>query len=613
MTEIAKAYVQIVPTTKDMGRNLQEAMAPAADQAGQSAGKGWSSGFASAAKTAVGAVATGITEAARAAATLTKSAVDSYADYEQFVGGIETLFGDSAGQVVKDASDAFKTAGMSANDYMSTAIQSAAAMINSLGGDTEKAAGMMNMSITDMSDNVNKMGTNMQSVQDAYRGFSRGNFTMLDNLALGFAGTKEGMQELLDKAKELSGVDYDINSYSDIVQAIHVVQTEMGITGTTAKEASETIAGSTGAMKAAWQNLVTGLADGNADIEGLVNNLVGTIVGENGEGGVLGNIIPAVQRALDGITQLITTAVPKIVPAVIQIITENLPKLVEAGMAILQALVKGIVDALPQIMDAATEIIFTIVDGIIDALPELIPAVVEVTLTIVEKLTEPDTLMKLIDAAFQIIGAVAEGLIKALPTLIEKVPKIMGNLLQAILQFLPKLSESGAKLIIELAKGLMQGIGDIVKAIGNVLGKIKDAIMEKVQQAKQWGADLIQNFVGGIKSKMSGLAGTVRNIGQGIKNMLGFSEPKEGPLSDFHTYAPDMMQLFAKGIRDNEHLITDQIRSSFSLGPAFAGAAVPAAAAGAGTNTYNITVNGIEELEELLQWYQSRQVRARMA
>ena len=374
MTEIAKAYVQIVPTTKDMGRNLQEAMAPAADQAGQSAGKGWSSGFASAAKSAVGAVATGITVATGAAAALTKSAVDSYADYEQFVGGVETLFGDSAGQVVKDASDAFKTAGMSANDYMNTAIQSAAAMINSLGGDTEKAAGLMNMSITDMSDNVNKMGTNMQSVQDAYRGFSRGNFTMLDNLALGFAGTKEGMQELLDKAKELSGVDFNIDSYSDIVQAIHVVQTEMGITGTTAKEASETIAGSTSAMKAAWQNLVTGLADGNADIEGLVNNLVGTIVGENGEGGVLGNIIPAVQRALDGITQLISTAVPQIIPVVIQLITDNLPKLVEAGMAILQALVKGIVDALPQIMDAATEIIFTIVDGIIDALPELIPA-----------------------------------------------------------------------------------------------------------------------------------------------------------------------------------------------------------------------------------------------
>lgn len=613
MTEIAKAYVQIVPTTKDMGRNLQEAMAPAADQAGQSAGKGWSSGFASAAKSAVGAVATGITVATGAAAALTKSAVDSYADYEQFVGGVETLFGDSAGQVVKDASDAFKTAGMSANDYMNTAIQSAAAMINSLGGDTEKAAGLMNMSITDMSDNVNKMGTNMQSVQDAYRGFSRGNFTMLDNLALGFAGTKEGMQELLDKAKELSGVDFNIDSYSDIVQAIHVVQTEMGITGTTAKEASETIAGSTGAMKAAWQNLVTGLADGNADIEGLVNNLVGTIVGENGEGGVLGNIIPAVQRALDGITQLITTAVPKIVPAVIQIITENLPKLVEAGMAILQSLVKGIVDALPEILAAAGEIIITIADGLIQALPELIPALVEVTMTIVEKLTDPDVISKMLEVAVKIIGALAEGLIKALPTLIEKVPVIIGNLVKCILEFLPQLLESGVKLIAELAKGVLEGAGSVIKAIGDLMGKVRDAIHEKVEQAKQWGADLIQNFISGITSKVSGLWNTIKSIAGGIKNMLGFSEPKEGPLSNFHTYAPDMMELFAKGIRDNEHLITDQIRSSFNLGQAFTGAAAGTAAVGASTNTYNITVNGIEELEELLEWYQSRQVRARMA
>ena len=613
MTEIAKAYVQIIPTTKDMGRNLQEAMAPAADQAGQSAGKGWSSGFASAAKTAVGAVATGITVATGAAAALTKSAVDSYADYEQFVGGVETLFGDSAGQVVKDASDAFKTAGMSANDYMNTAIQSAAAMINSLGGDTEKAAGMMNMSITDMSDNVNKMGTNMQSVQDAYRGFSRGNFTMLDNLALGFAGTKEGMQELLDKAKELSGVDFNIDSYSDIVQAIHVVQTEMGITGTTAKEASETIAGSTSAMKAAWQNLVTGLADGNADIEGLVNNLVGTIVGENGEGGVLGNIIPAVQRALDGITQLITTAVPKIVPAVIQIITENLPKLVEAGMAILQSLVKGIVDSLPEILAAAGEIIITIADGLIQALPELIPALVEVTMTIVEKLTDPDVISKMLEVAVKIIGALAEGLIKALPTLIEKVPQIIGNLIKCILEFLPQLLESGVKLIAELAKGVLQGAGSVIEAIGNLMQKVRDAIHEKVEQAKQWGADLIQNFISGITSKVSGLWNTIKSIAGGIKNMLGFSEPKEGPLSNFHTYAPDMMELFAKGIRDNEHLITDQIRSSFDFGrTAFTGTAA-GAAAGATTNTYNITVNGIEELEELLQWYNSRQVRARMA
>ena len=228
-----------------------------------------------------------------------KQAVEAYANYEQLAGGVETLFGDSAQRVLNDANQAFKTAGMSMNEYMETSIQSAASLISSLGGDQAKAAEMMNMSITDMADNVNKMGTTMEGVQNAYRGFSRGNFTMLDNLALGFSGTKEGMQELLDKAREISGFKYDISSYADIVEAIHVVQTEMhisGITaeeaaeavrngtmteaeafaamGTTAKEAATTIQGSLSMTKSAWQNLLVGIADENADFNALVINLV---------------------------------------------------------------------------------------------------------------------------------------------------------------------------------------------------------------------------------------------------------------------------------------------------------------------------------------------------
>lgn len=610
-TTIAQAYVQIMPSTKGIGNDLSSQLNGELSSAGESGGKSWTSGFKSAATGAAKTIATGLGVAKTAAAALTKSVVSSYADYEQFVGGVETLFGDSAGKVISDASNAFKTAGMSANDYMNTTITSAAAMINSLGGDTEKAADMMNMSITDMSDNVNKMGTNMQSVQDAYRGFSRGNFTMLDNLALGFAGTKEGMQELLDKAEELSGVKFDISSYSDIVQAIHTVQEEMGITGTTAKEASETIAGSVGAMKSAWQNLVTGLADGNADISGLVNNLITTLVGEGGEGGVINNILPAVQQALDGIIQLITTAVPQIIPIIVDLITTNLPNLVKAGMEILKSVAQGIVDALPDLLQAGVEIISTVADGIIDALPELIPALVEVTLLIVEKLTDPDMLAKMLEAGIKILLAVGEGLIKAIPKLVEHVPKIIGNLIQVILEFLPQLLESGVKLIEELAKGVVEGAGAVITAIGNMMKKVKDAIKEKIEQAKQWGADLIQKFIDGIKSKLSGLWNTVSGIAEKIKGFLGFSEPKEGPLSNFHTYAPDMMKLFAQGIRENEHLITDQIGRSFSFGGAItAGAAVGAVG---GTTNYNITVNGIEELEEMLRWFESRQIVARMA
>lgn len=254
-----------------------------------------------------------------------KQAVEAYANYEQLAGGVETLFGDSAQKVLNDANQAFKTAGMSMNEYMETSIQSAASLISSLGGDQAKAAEMMNMSITDMADNVNKMGTTMEGVQNAYRGFSRGNFTMLDNLALGFSGTKEGMQELLDKAREISGFKYDISSYADIVEAIHVVQTEMGITGTTAREAATTIQGSLSMTKSAWQNLLVGIADENADFNALVANLVdsATMAGKN--------LIPRIEQVIGGIGN----GVEKLLP----IILDNVPKAISrAAPGILNAL-----------------------------------------------------------------------------------------------------------------------------------------------------------------------------------------------------------------------------------------------------------------------------------
>lgn len=216
-------------------------------------------------------------KAASAFGEISKAALEGYANFEQLSGGIDTLFGSASDAVMKNAEQAFRAAGMSANEYMETAIGFSAALINSVGGDTEKAADLADRAISDMSDNANKMGTTLESLQNAYRGFSRGNFTMLDNLALGFSGTKEGMQELLDKAEELSGVQFDISSYADIVEAIHVVQTEMGITGTTAAEAAETISGSVATMKAAWENWLAGLGNANADMSGLTDNLIDSV------------------------------------------------------------------------------------------------------------------------------------------------------------------------------------------------------------------------------------------------------------------------------------------------------------------------------------------------
>ena len=320
-----------------------------------------------------------------AVVALTKQAIDGYKDYEQLTGGIQTLYGENskaAEDMMKHASEAWKTSGMSANEYMETAIESSAALINALGGDTEKAAAMMDMSITDMSDNVNKMGTSMEAVQNAYRGFSRGNFTMLDNLALGFAGTKEGMQQLLDKATEYAAKNgeirnFSIDSYADIVDAIHIVQTEMGITGTTAKEASTTIQGSIGAMKSAWSNLVTGLADDNADLGKLIDDFIVSIIGENGKGGVINNILPAVERALNGIVNLITEVAPKLIPLAVDILIQHLPQIIEAGTDIIVALITGLVQALPQLVAAIPQILSAIWNALKDGWPQIKEAGIE--------------------------------------------------------------------------------------------------------------------------------------------------------------------------------------------------------------------------------------------
>lgn len=315
-------------------------------------------GLATVAKASAAAVGT----AAAGIAAITKQSVDAYGSYEQLAGGIETLFGASAQKVLENSEKAFKTAGMSMNEYMETSIQSAASLINSLGGDQAKAAELMDLSITDMADNVNKMGTSMEGVQNAYRGFSRGNFTMLDNLALGFAGTKEGMQELLDKAHELSGVDYDIDSYSDIVQAIHVVQQEMGITGTTAKEAAGTIQGSVGSMKAAWEDLKVNLVRGDGDLNKSIDTLLESALT------VFDNIEPKIERAMGGVASFVEKASPIIAEKLPPIVEKILPSLLTTGATLVTAIGKGIAGAMPALINSGKTLLAGIMPEITSTL-----------------------------------------------------------------------------------------------------------------------------------------------------------------------------------------------------------------------------------------------------
>ena len=282
---------------------------------------------------------------------LGKASVEAYAEYEQLVGGVETLFGKSADTVKQYAQDAYMTAGLSANEYMEQVTSFSASLLQSLGGNTAAAADYGNQAVIDMADNANKMGTAIESIQNAYQGFAKGNFTMLDNLKLGYGGTREEMQRLLEDAEKISGIHYDISSFADITQAIHTIQEEMGIAGTTAEEAGSTIQGSIGMVKAAWENLLTGLADPDADIDQLIENLLNSVTT------AAENIIPA-----------ITTFIVKLIDAITS--PENVKNLAIAGGKILLAILAGIGEATLAILDNAKQLVLDIVKGIGDGLKQ---------------------------------------------------------------------------------------------------------------------------------------------------------------------------------------------------------------------------------------------------
>lgn len=330
-------------------------------------GSALKSGLAVAAKAAAAATAA----AAGAVIALTKSAVENYGEYEQLVGGVETLFKDSAGTVEEYAKNAYQTAGLSANEYMETVTSFSASLLQSMGNDTAAAAEKADQAITDMSDNANKMGTDMQSIQNAYQGFAKQNYTMLDNLKLGYGGTKEEMQRLIDDANALNAAqgnytNYSIESYADIVDAIHTVQTEMGITGTTALEASTTIEGSIGAMKAAYANFVTGLGNDNADISELSSQLIQSV------GTVAENVLSVVETVLKNIAETVQRDGPEMIEKFVSYAIEKLPKVISLGLQMVISLVKGIAQNIPQLVTSVLNMMATIVKTIWESLPDII-------------------------------------------------------------------------------------------------------------------------------------------------------------------------------------------------------------------------------------------------
>jgi phage-related protein len=476
--------------------------------------KSLSSKIGSMAKTSATAVAGMVAAATTAVATLAGLSVKQYAEYEQLTGGVETLFKNSSDKVMEYANNAYKAAGMSANEYMNTITGFAASLLQGLGGDTEKAAKIGNMAVEDMADNANKMGTSIELIQNAYQGFAKQNYTMLDNLKLGFGGTKEEMQRLLQEASKISGIKYDISNFSDIIEAIHVIQNEMGITGTTAKEAASTIEGSLSMTKSAWTNLLTGMADDNADFDKLVDNLVNS-VGTLGE-----NLLPRIEIAINGIGKLIDKLLPSIINKIPELISSILPGMVQAGINVTSSLVNGIVESLPMLLEIGLQALTTLGKGIAKNLPTLIPTIVNLMVSMCDMIIE--NLPLIVDVAIDIILALVQGLVSALPTLIAEVPRIINSFANAIYNALPQILMAGVQIIGMLIKGLIQSIPTLVANIPQIIMAIVNVFT--LMNWASIGKNLITGIGNGIKSMVSNIGTvakfTAESVVNGIKGIF---------------------------------------------------------------------------------------------
>lgn len=626
-------YAKISMDTSGYEKSLDDASSKASDFASK-----LKSGLATAAK--VGAAA--LTAAAAGVTALTKASIDQYAEYEQLVGGVDTLFKSASDKVQQYADKAYETAGMSANEYMNTVTSFSASLLQSLEGDTEAAAQKADQAITDMADNANKMGTSMEMIQNAYQGFAKQNYTMLDNLKLGYGGTKEEMQRLLKDAEKLSGVKYDLSSYADIVDAIHVVQTEMGITGTTAREASTTIQGSVASMKGAWQNLVTAIAADGWDIGVYVDNFVSSVkvVGQN--------VIPRVQQILSGIGELVTAIAPMIAQELPTLISTVLPAMVSAGAQLLVGLVTGLITALPDLVAAVPQIVSAlasaisanlpaimasgqqllgmlgsgiqsgvpqivaqlpvVIDGFLGFITERLPAVLDKG---VEMLTElangiisgiPQLLEQLplifesfetfitvnlpviLDKGMELLFNFVDGIIAGIPDMVARLPEIIKSITTTLSNNYPKIIRSGFDLLIKLANGILSAIPDLISVLPQVVAAILSGFSSAVSGVFEIGKNIVMGLWDGIKSMGSWIAEKIGDflggIVDGAKDLLGIHSPSR-------VFA-DIGKNMALGLGEGWEDSFGRVRDGITRGLDFGAASVDFASSGLGVSSAGI-------------------------
>lgn len=461
---------------------------------------------------AVGAMATGV-------GALGSLAVKSYADYEQLVGGVDTLFKDSSKKVQEYAENAYKSAGMSANEYMETVTSFSASLLQGLKGDTDKAADYADKALVDMSDNANKMGSDMESIQNAYQGFAKQNYTMLDNLKLGYGGTASEMARLVKDSGVLGKAGDDLTaknlnqkvSFDQIIEAIHVTQERMGIAGTTIKEGTETISGSISTLKGAWENLLAGFGNKDADLGELFDNLA------KSASTALGNIMPVVEQAINGISTAIEQLGPTIGQKLPEIMSNTLPSLLSAGASLLGALGQGIIDNAPMLLNSfikivnmavkgiaksgpkliqgGVKLIKMLAEGITKALPELIPTVAEIITSLLQEFV--NALPDLISAGYDIIVSLAEGLTNAIPVIVDAIPGLIDGLLSAITEAgnIERVIQAGVTLFTSLIEALPTIISNIVAKIPDIITGIVDAITKNLPVIVQAGIDLFTSLI----------------------------------------------------------------------------------------------------------------------
>ena len=484
-TELGKAYVQVIPSAKGIGGMLKKSMGGDMDSAGTSLGKGLGSKI----KAAI--IAAGIGK-------VLKTAIFEGAKLEQSLGGVETLFKGSAGRVKKYAAEAYRTAGMSGNEYMENVTSFSAAMISSLGGNTKKAAKLSNQAITDMSDNANKMGTDLSMVTQTYQSLARGQYQMLDNLKLGYGGTKGEMQRLLNDAEKLTGKKYDISSFSDVTQAIHAIQTQMGITGTTAKEAATTISGSFNMMKSAAKDFLGNLTLGR-DVSKSMENLV------TSTGTFLSNLLPALGNIAKGFVNVIGTTFPQMFSKIGNGLGASMPGLISKGLTMVTQFTASLRKNAGKFVSAGMEMLLKLAQGWANSMPVMIQKIPQIITNIAGLIN--DNAPKIMITGGKIIITLVKGLINAIPTLIANIPQILRAMWNAFTAF--NWMSLGSTMISGIAGALRSGIGSLFSAAQSLCVTIVNAFINLPTVLFNAGATAIVHLIQGFRSAW----GVITSIG----------------------------------------------------------------------------------------------------